>query len=224
MEVRRRPGPRSTSPFATGGGLAGAQPEDWVPVSRMWALKVTRSTMAATSRGSGNDGAPLGERQVRGDRDRGAFLAFGDDLEQQLGASGVDLDVAELVEQQQVEAAVAGDDPGQAPFVGGFDELVDQLGGGGVADPPALLAGGQAEPDEQVGLFRFRSRRAARRVRRRPCSARRPGGRGWRRDRGAASTLNSASRFSRGNRASAMRRARRRSVRSSTSAASTSAR
>src|SRR5439155_19668790 len=45
---------------------------------------------------------------VGGDANGGAFLAFGDDLEQRLGAAGIDLDVAEFVEQVQVEAAVAG--------------------------------------------------------------------------------------------------------------------
>ena len=84
-----------------------------MPVSRMWALKVTRSTIAATRRGSGNTVAPFGERQVGGDRDRGSFFAFGDDLEQQFGAAWVDLDVAEFVEAEQVQAAVAGDDAGQ---------------------------------------------------------------------------------------------------------------
>ncbi len=37
-------------------------------------------------------------------------------------------------------------------MAGGFGELVDQGGGGGVADPPALFAGGQPESDEQVGF------------------------------------------------------------------------
>ena len=74
----------------------------------------------------GEDGSPFAEGQVGPDRDGGAFLAFGDDLEQQLGAAGVELDVAELVEQQEVQAAVAADDAGQLPVVGGFDELVDQ--------------------------------------------------------------------------------------------------
>jgi hypothetical protein len=41
------------------------------------------------------------ERQVGADRDGGSFVSLGDDLEEQLGAAGVDLDVAELVEQQQ---------------------------------------------------------------------------------------------------------------------------
>src|SRR5262249_14852112 len=57
-----------------------------------------------------------------------------------------------LVQEQEVQAAVAADDAGQRPLVGGFDELVDQGGGGDVADPAALLAGGQAQADQQVGL------------------------------------------------------------------------
>ncbi len=65
---------------------------------------------------------------------------------------GVELDVAKLVQQQQVEAALAADEAGQLPLVGGFSELVDQGGGGGVADPAAVLAGGQSQADEQVGL------------------------------------------------------------------------
>ena len=38
----------------------------------------------------------------------------------------------------------------QAAFVGRFDELVDQLGGGGVTDPASLLAGRDAQAYEQV--------------------------------------------------------------------------
>ena len=41
----------------------------------------------------GEDGPPPREGQVGGDRDGGPFLACGDDLEEQFGASGVDLDV-----------------------------------------------------------------------------------------------------------------------------------
>ncbi|MBM7790273.1 hypothetical protein JOD67_006953 [Tenggerimyces flavus] len=57
------------------------------------------------------------------DADRGAFLAFGDDLEQQLGPARIDLDVAEFIEQQEVEVAVAGNDAGRHAVVGGFDEF-----------------------------------------------------------------------------------------------------
>jgi len=66
----------------------------------------------------------------------------GDDLEVQFGASGVDLGVAELVEAEQVEAGVAADEVGQDAVVGGFDEYVDEVGGGDVADPAVLFAAG----------------------------------------------------------------------------------
>ncbi len=79
-----------------------------MPVSRIWTLKATRSTMAATRRGSGEHRAPFAEGQVGRDRDAGPFFAFGDDLEQQLGAAWVDLDITELV-----EASVAADHSGQ---------------------------------------------------------------------------------------------------------------
>src|SRR5439155_149683 len=92
------------------------------------------------------------ERQVGPDRDGGSFVSLGDDLEEQLGAAGVDLDVPELVKQEEVQAAVAADDPGQRPLVGGFDELVDQGCGGDVADPAALFAGGQGADGGQLEL------------------------------------------------------------------------
>jgi hypothetical protein len=78
----------------------------------MWALKMIRSTMAATRPGAGEHGSPFAEWQVRADRDGGSFFSFGDDLEQQFGAAGVELDVSELIQEQQVEAAVAADDAG----------------------------------------------------------------------------------------------------------------
>jgi hypothetical protein len=78
---------------------------------------------------------------------RVAFLAFGEDLEQQLGAAPVEREVAELVEAEQVDPAVAGDDLGQLPVVGGLGEFVDQPGGEHVADPVAGLGRGGAERD-----------------------------------------------------------------------------
>src|SRR6266568_4190605 len=102
--------------------------------------------------GVGEGGGPFGEGRVGGDRDGGAFLAFGEYLEQQLGAAPVELEVAELVQAQQVDAAVAGDGAREGLVVGGLDQLVDQRGGGGVADPVAVLGGGGAQGDQQVGL------------------------------------------------------------------------
>lgn len=62
------------------------------------------------------------------------------------------MDVAEFVQQQEIETAVAADDAGQDAFVGGLDEFVDQLGGGDVADAPSLFTGGQPKADQQVRL------------------------------------------------------------------------
>ena len=92
------------------------------------------------------------ERQICRDRDAGSFLAFGDHLEQQLGAAGIERDIAELVQQERVEAAVAAHEAGRLLLAGGSGEFVDDGGGGGLTDSAALLAGGQPEADEQVGL------------------------------------------------------------------------
>jgi len=53
---------------------------------------------------------PFAERCVRGDRDRGSFFSFGEDLEEQFGGVLVEADVAELVDREEVVAAVAGND------------------------------------------------------------------------------------------------------------------
>jgi hypothetical protein len=73
-------------------------------------------------------------------------------LEEQFRSARVDLDVSELVKQKEIQAPGAGDDAGEDAFVGGFDEFVDQLCGGDVADAAALFAGSEAQPDEQVAL------------------------------------------------------------------------
>ena len=93
----------------------------------------------------GEGARPFGERGVRRDRDRGAFLAFGEHLEQQFGTAAVELQVAQFVKTQQVDPAVAGDGAGEVLVVGGFDEFVDQRGGGDVTDPIASLGRGDPE-------------------------------------------------------------------------------
>jgi len=99
--------------------------------------------MAATRLGRGTP-FPLAEGQVRGDRDGCSFFAFGDDLEEELGVAGVDLDAAELVPAKQVQASVAADDTTQVAVLGGFDEVVDQLGGGDVPTRRPCSAGSGA--------------------------------------------------------------------------------
>ena len=108
--------------------------------------------MAATRRGSGNTVPHSLKGRFVAIAMEATFLAFGDDLEEQFRSVRVDLDVSEFVEAEQIQASVAGHDAGQDPFVGGFDEFVDQLRGGDVSDPAALFAGGQPQPDEQMAF------------------------------------------------------------------------
>jgi len=60
---------------------------------------------------------PAGERLVRGDR--GTLFSLGEYLEEQFGAAAVEVHVSQLIPAEQVDAAVAGDDLGQLPVVGG---------------------------------------------------------------------------------------------------------
>lgn len=59
---------------------------------------------------------PLRERSVRGDRDGPPFLSLGEDLEQQFGPGFIQVEVAELVQAEKVDAAVSGDGAGQFLF------------------------------------------------------------------------------------------------------------
>ena len=79
-----------------------------MPVSMMFQPKVSRSTMAAHKPGVGEGLGPAGERLVGGDGDRVLLLAFGEDLEQELGSAAVELHASELIDAEQVDAAVAG--------------------------------------------------------------------------------------------------------------------
>jgi len=77
--------------------------------------------------GVGEGLGPAAERVIAGDRNGGLLFSFGQDLEEQLGAALVELHVAQLVQAEELDAAVAGDGPGELAFVGGFDEFVDEL-------------------------------------------------------------------------------------------------
>jgi len=74
-----------------------------VPVSMMWALKVSRIDDGRHQPGIADHLTPLGERQVGGGSHRGLLLPLGEDLEHQLCPSSVELHVAEFVKAQQVE-------------------------------------------------------------------------------------------------------------------------
>ena len=66
---------------------------------------------------------------IGGDRHGILFPTLRQNLEQQLRPTTVKLHIAELVDTQKIDAAVAGDGLGQQLLVGGLHELVDELGG-----------------------------------------------------------------------------------------------
>jgi hypothetical protein len=97
--------------------------------------------------GVGEGLGPAGERLVGGDSNGVLLLAFGEDLEQEFGTAAVELHISELVDAEQVDAAVAGDGLVQRHLVGGFDELVHEASSEGVLpliprDPPGRAAPG----------------------------------------------------------------------------------
>jgi hypothetical protein len=100
----------------------------------------------------GEGAGPFGECGVGSDGDGCFLFPLGEDLEEQFGAAAVQFEVAQLIQAEQVDAAVAGDGLGQVPVVGGLDQLVDQGCGGGVADPVTRFGGGGAQSYQQMGL------------------------------------------------------------------------
>ena len=63
-------------------------------------------------------------------------------------AAPIELQIAQFIDQEKIDSAVAGHGLGPLLVVGGFGELVDQLGGQGVLDPVAVLGGRGAESDQ----------------------------------------------------------------------------
>src|SRR2546430_2209484 len=140
------PGVRLSGPGGVVAGLGGAQPVGVGAGGDDVRVEGEPVDDGGAQPRVGEGGCPLGEGGVGRDRDGGAFFPFGEDLEQQLGAAAVELEVAQLVQAQKVDPAVAGDGAGQGLVVGGLDELVDQGGGGDVPDPVARPGGGGGPP------------------------------------------------------------------------------
>jgi hypothetical protein len=112
----------------------------------------------------GEDLGPFAEGQVGGDDQAAAFVALGEDLEDELGGAVGQREVAELVDDDELGAGVTGNDAGELAAALGFLEFVGEPGEGGEADAAALLAGadrqggrehrlaGAAVADEDHGL------------------------------------------------------------------------
>ena len=72
------------------------------------------------------DLGPFIERQVGCDDDGAAFIALGDDFEEQLSAGFAQGDKAQLVNDQKVLAGELFLEPLQAAFIDSFDQFVNQ--------------------------------------------------------------------------------------------------
>jgi hypothetical protein len=112
----------------------------------MCARWVSRSTTAFASRASGNTlvHSPNGRFVVT--IRRAAFVALGDDLEDELGgAVGQARGSPSSSRTDELGAGVAADDAGELFAALGFLELVRERGEGGEADAASLLAGADRE-------------------------------------------------------------------------------
>ena len=77
------------------------------------------------------DLGPVLEYAIGGDRDRGAFVALADDLEQQVGPGLVDGEIAEFVEDQQPGSDIASEVAFELTGALGGGESVDGVDGAG---------------------------------------------------------------------------------------------
>ncbi len=84
--------------FAVGGGFGGAESVGLGAGFDDVCVEGDSVDDRGDEAGVGEDGSPLAEGQVGPDPDGGFFVSFGDDLEEQFGAAGVDVDVAEFVD------------------------------------------------------------------------------------------------------------------------------
>src|ERR671918_862089 len=73
--------------------------------------------------GVGEHLGPLSERQVGGDDQRAALVAFGEHLEDQFGGAIGECEVAQLVQDDELGAGVAADDAGELAAALGLLEL-----------------------------------------------------------------------------------------------------
>ena len=109
--------------------------------------------------GVGEHLGPLAERQVGGDDQAAAFVALGEDLEDELGGAVGQREVAQFVEDDELGAGVAADDAAELAAALGFLELVREGGEGGEADAASLLAGADRQRGREDASCRCRCRR-----------------------------------------------------------------
>ena len=114
------------------------------PIAGAFDLDDDRVVKKPVQEGRGDDGitkdlAPFGEAAVGGE-DHGAFFVAGvDELEEQIAAAGDDRQVADLVDDQEGEAAEEPDLLAQAALAFGLGEHPDEIGERGEVDAACRL-------------------------------------------------------------------------------------
>jgi hypothetical protein len=101
--------PGSLAPSSFAGEAVAEAPRLGAGLDDVCAVGVMRSTTALASLGVGEDLDPFAEKQVGGDDQRAALVALGDDLEDELGGSFGQGQLAEFVEHDELSARVAAD-------------------------------------------------------------------------------------------------------------------
>ena len=79
-------------------------------------------------------------------------MTLAEDAEEELRVDLGDREVGEFVEDQEVDALVAGDDPSHLAGISCLGQLGDEPAGGGEADQVALACSLDAEGGGEVGL------------------------------------------------------------------------
>ena len=98
------------------------------------------------------DFGPLVESEIGGYKDGAPLVALAEHLEEQFRAGAGQLYKAQLVDDQQVEPRQLSLQIQEPSLVPGLHQFVDQCGGSGEAHRHSPLAGGQAQPQGDMGL------------------------------------------------------------------------
>ena len=102
--------------------------------------------------GIAEDVSPLGEAAVRGEDHGALFVASIDELEEEIAAAGNDRELADLVDNEQGEAAEVSDSLAKGAVAFGFDEGCDDVGERAEVDAAAGFDRLDAEGEAQVRL------------------------------------------------------------------------
>lgn len=135
---------------ATSLQVLGVQPA-WEPAG--WQRWVMLSSSAAVSRASSLKTAVQSAKlRLEVTTSPPRMYRWANRVKSKLGLVGVELDEAQLVEDEQVGPVDLGGQPREAVLGLGLGEVVDQLGHGHEAHPLALAAGGQAQRGGDMGF------------------------------------------------------------------------